>query len=146
MDPSALTGHTLVLYDGVCGLCNRIVRFMLRFDTHDRFRYAALQGDFGSEILNRYGLNPAELDSVVLVTDVSQPSERIHVKFDAVLAAAKELGGVWRMAALARILPRSSRERLYDFIARHRYGWFGKYDACPIPKPEHRVKFVDHTK
>ncbi|MGZ4789695.1 MAG: thiol-disulfide oxidoreductase DCC family protein [Terriglobales bacterium] len=146
MPDSALTRKTLVLYDGVCGLCNRIVRFMLRFDRHDRFRYAALQSAFAADILARHQLNSADLDSVVLITNFGQPTETAHTKFDAILAAARDLGGIWRIAALARVFPGRLRTWFYDTVARNRYRWFGRYDACPIPKPEHRVKFVDHTK
>jgi predicted DCC family thiol-disulfide oxidoreductase YuxK len=143
---SDLAGHTLVLYDGVCGLCNGIVRFMLRFDSHDCFRYAALQSEFAREILKRHDLNPADLDSVVLVTDFGNSNEKAHAKFDAVLAGGHDLGGIWRLAALTRVFPRRLRTWFYDTVARNRYKWFGRYDTCPIPKPEHRVKFVDHTK
>ncbi len=142
--PPILTGHSLVLYDGVCGLCNRIVRFLLRFDRHDRFRYAALQSDFARVILSKHRLDPAKLDSVVVITGFATMREQIHTRFDAVLASARELGGIWRIGSLARVFPRQFRNRLYDLIARNRYRWFGSYDTCPIPKPEHRVKFVDH--
>jgi predicted DCC family thiol-disulfide oxidoreductase YuxK len=139
-----LIGKTLVLYDGVCGLCNGIVRFLLRFDNRDQFRYAALQSEFAAEVVRKHGLNPAELDSVVVVTSFGQPDEGAHTKFDAVIASARDLGGIWRIGSLARVLPGWLRNRFYDLIARNRYRMFGRYDTCPIPKPEHRVKFVDH--
>lgn len=146
MDISVLTGKTVVLYDGVCGLCNRIVCFMLRFDGHDRFRYASLQSDFAAGILKRHRFDSADLDSVVLITNFGQPNEAAHSKFEAVLAAARDLGGIWRVAALTRVFPRCLRTWFYNTVARNRYRWFGRYATCPIPKPEHSVKFVDHTK
>ena len=134
----------MLFYDGVCGLCNRLVRFLLRFDHNDRFRYATLQSDFTPKILNRHGLNPADLDSVVLISDFGLPTEAAHTKSDAILAAARDLGGIWRLGLLARLLPRPVRNWGYNRIARNRYRIFGRYDSCPLPKPENRVKFVDH--
>src|SRR5215468_3674097 len=97
---SPLSGKTLVLYDGVCGLCNRLVRFLLRFDQHDRFRYAALQSEFAAEVVKKHGLDPGDLDSVVLVTDFELPAEKAHKKADAILAAAPDLGGIWRLGSM----------------------------------------------
>ena len=144
MLPPTLTGKTLVLYDGVCALCNGIVRFLLRFDKADRFRYAALQSDFAAEVLKQYKLDPNDLNSVIVITGFGTSAQQIHTRFDAVLASARDLGRIWRIGSLARILPRSVRNCFYDLIANNRYRWFGRYDTCPIPKPEHRVKFVDH--
>lgn len=142
---STLTGHTLVLYDGVCAMCNSIVRFLLRFDRHDRFRYAALQSECAAAILKQHNLNPADLDSVVLITNIATPQEAVHTKFDAVLAASRDLGGIWRLGGIARLFPRRLRTWFYDWVARHRYRMFGRYHVCPVPKPEHRVKFVHHV-
>jgi len=143
--PTELTGHTLVLYDGVCGLCNRLVRFLLRFDHRDRFRYAAIQSEFAAGVLRKHGLDPAELSSVVLVTDFGRPTEKAYTKSDAILAASRDLGGFWRPGTTFGLLPRAIRDRLYEFVAKNRYRWFGRYEVCPIPKPEHRVKFVHHV-
>jgi predicted DCC family thiol-disulfide oxidoreductase YuxK len=142
---SGLIGKTLVLYDGVCGLCNRLVRFLLRFDKHDQFRYAALQSEFAVEVLKRRGMDPSNLNSVVLVTGFGLPGEKAHTKFDGVLAGARGLGGIWRLGLMAGVLPRQVRNWIYDVIARNRYKWFGRYETCPIPSLEQRVKFVDHT-
>jgi predicted DCC family thiol-disulfide oxidoreductase YuxK len=118
---------------------------MLRFDQHDRFRYAALQSEFAAEVLKNHGFNPNELSSVVLVTDYGLPNEKAHTKFDGVLAGARDLGGIWRLGLAAKLLPRAVRNWIYDFVARNRYKWFGRYETCPIPTLEQRVKFVDHT-
>jgi predicted DCC family thiol-disulfide oxidoreductase YuxK len=138
-------GKTIVLYDGVCGLCYGFVRFMLRFDKRDRFRYAALQSDFAAEVLKRHGLNSNDLSSVVLVTDFGLPREKAHTQFDGVLEGSRGLGGIWKLGLAAKVLPREVRNWIYDAIARNRYKWFGRNETCSIPTLEHRVKFVDHT-
>jgi predicted DCC family thiol-disulfide oxidoreductase YuxK len=138
----AQAGKTIVLYDGVCGLCNRIVRLLLRFDRHDRFRYAPLQSDFAHALLRKHGLNAADLNSVSVVTDYGLPAERAFTKSDAVLRASWELGGLWRAAEVGRLLPSAIRDWFYDRVAQNRYRMFGKYDSCPIPNPEDRHKFV----
>lgn len=138
-------GKTLVLYDGVCGLCSRFVRLLLRFDQRDRFRYAALQSEVAAGILRKHGLDPAELSTVVLVTDFGLPVEKAHTRFDGVLAAARGLGGIWTLGLAAKVLPRAVRNWIYDVVARNRYRWFGRYETCPVPSVEQRVKFVDHT-
>jgi predicted DCC family thiol-disulfide oxidoreductase YuxK len=137
-----LTGKTVVLYDGVCGLCNRMVQFLLRHDCHDRFRFSPLQSDFAASLLAKHGLNASDLDSVSIVADHGLPTEQAFAKSDAVLRAATELGSGWRAAGLARIFPRPFRDWFYDLVARNRYRVFGKYDTCPIPKSEHRAKFI----
>jgi len=138
-----LTGKTIVLYDGVCGLCNRLIRFLLRFDSRDRFRYASLQSSFAAKLLSKHGLDTSAPDSVVIVADYGLASERAYTKSDAVLFAARELGGLWRFGEIAVVLPRSLRNVLYDLIARNRYRMFGKFDTCPVPKIEDREKFVE---
>jgi predicted DCC family thiol-disulfide oxidoreductase YuxK len=137
-----LTGKTIVLYDGVCGLCNRLVRFLLRFDRHDCFRFAALQSDFAASVLQKHGINTADLDSVSIVTEYGLATERAFTKSDAVLRAAWDLGGIWRVSEAGRVLPRALRNWFYDLVARNRYRMFGKYETCPMPRAEDRAKFV----
>jgi predicted DCC family thiol-disulfide oxidoreductase YuxK len=135
--------EAIVLYDGVCGLCNRAVQFLLKRDRHDRLRFASLQSDFASKLLQRHGFNAAELDTVYAVINYGQTDEQLLVKADAFLFFGKALGGVWNVARLARILPRLIRNRLYDFIARHRYQVFGKAETCILPDPADQHKFVE---
>ena len=137
-----LTGKTIVLYDGVCGLCNGLVKFLLRFDRRDRFRYATLQSEFAAQVLAKHGLSAADLNSVTLVQDFGLPVERAYTKSDAIMIAAGELGGFWRAGKLALMLPKSIRDRVYELIARNRYRIFGQYQTCPVPKPEVRAKFI----
>jgi predicted DCC family thiol-disulfide oxidoreductase YuxK len=135
-------GHTLVLYDGVCGLCNRLVRFLLRRDTRDEFRFAPLQSEFGQTLLRRLGLNAADLDSVVVITDLDGSSEQAFTKSTAILASLDRLGGIWKAALVVRILPIRLREALYDYVAHRRYRIFGKHEECPMPNPSDRHKFL----
>lgn len=141
-EPAGPVSHTLVLYDGVCGLCNRFVNFLLRRDRRDEFRFAALQSQVAAGVLRRYGLNTSDLDTVIVLPNFGQPDERVLVRTEALLWAVSRLGGIWRPARLVGILPRSVRDWVYSDLARRRYGIFGKYAACPIPAPEDRHKFL----
>jgi predicted DCC family thiol-disulfide oxidoreductase YuxK len=134
---------TLVLYDGVCGLCNRLVAFLLRRDRRDQFRFAPLQSELAQTVLRRYGLDPNDCDTVVVFADFRQPAEQALTRSEAALWAIGRLGGIWRTFAIAKLIPLSVREAVYRFIARRRYRIFGNYDACPLPRPEDRRKFLD---
>jgi predicted DCC family thiol-disulfide oxidoreductase YuxK len=131
-----------VLYDGVCGLCNRLVRFLLRFDRRDRFRFAPLQSEFSAAALRKHGIDPADLNSVTLIGDYGLGSERAYSKSDAIVFASRELGGIWRLGRLGAMLPKTFRDRVYELVARNRYRMFGRYQSCPVPKPEERAKFI----
>lgn len=135
--------NPIILYDGVCGLCNRFVQFVLRHDDKDRFRFAALQSNFAQAILERHGLNPDVLDTVYLVFDYGQSSEHLLSRNEAASDVLKELGGVWRFwARLLDILPERFRDWRYNLVARNRYRFFGKYETCPLPKEKDRHKFL----
>jgi predicted DCC family thiol-disulfide oxidoreductase YuxK len=137
-----LAAHPIVFYDGVCGLCDRSVQFILRHDTARRFRFAALQSDFAGEILDRQGRDRRDLDTMYVVLDAGTPTEHLLAKSDAVLAVLHDLG--WRrLAAVAHALPRALRDRGYEFVARNRYRWFGRYEQCALPPPDVRERFVD---
>jgi len=135
--------HPVVLYDGVCGLCNRTVRFLLRHDKRGVFRFAALQGPTGAALLRAHGHDPRELQTVYLVLDRGLASERLLSRSAAAQEIARRLGGVYRLAVVFNVLPRRWRDALYDFVARRRYRWFGKYDTCPLPQPGDRERFLD---
>ena len=134
--------QTLVLYDGVCGLCNRLVAFLLRHDRNDQFRFAPLQSPMAQTLLRRYGLDPKDFDSVVVIANFGQPSERALTRSAAALMSLDRVGGIWRLAGVGKLIPHPLRETLYKFIARHRYQVFGKHDVCPLPKAEDRGKFL----
>jgi len=140
--PAAGAAHPIILYDGVCGLCNRLNRFVLARDPAARFRFAALQSPLAAEILGRHGRDPRDLDTLYLVLASGQPEERLLQKSEAALWILRELGG-WRAAGLLRIVPRRVRDLGYDLVARTRYRLFGRYDTCPLPDPRHRARFLD---
>jgi predicted DCC family thiol-disulfide oxidoreductase YuxK len=135
--------NPIVLYDGVCGLCNRLVQFLLKRDTHDRFRFASLQGEFARDLLTGHGADPHDLDTVYVVVESGQPNERLLARSAAVLYMLRELGGFWKVAGVVRVLPKAFRDAVYKIIARNRYRVFGKYESCLLPRPQHRQKFLD---
>lgn len=132
----------LLLYDGVCALCNRVVQFVLRFDKRRRFCFSALQSDFARETLERHGRDPDDLDTFVLVLDHGTPQERLLVKGRGGLRVLREMGGLMSLAAVLEILPTPLLDWGYDRIAGSRYEKFGKYDTCPLPPEEHRGRFL----
>lgn len=125
--------HTLVFFDGECGLCNGFVDFLMQHDHAQGLRYAPLQGATAA----RFTRLPRDLDSVVVVD-----GDHVLVKSDAALTALARLGGVWRWSAVARVIPRVLRDAIYDVIARHRYAWFGKREACRVPAPREARVFL----
>ena len=139
----------IVLYDGVCGLCNRMVQFVLKRDRGDTFRFASLQSSLAKGILARHGRDAADLDTVYVVVnrEVSNPehsAEQLLARSDAVLFILRRLGGFWdAVAGLLRLIPRPIRDWGYRIVARIRYRVFGKYDTCPIPSAETRARFLD---
>ena len=137
------TSNPIVLYDGVCGLCNHAVQFLLKRDRRDRLRFASLQSDFAATLLKRHGVDNQDLDTVYVVLDQGEAGEALLAKSDAFLQFAKEIGGVWSIARLGRIIPRPVRNWLYDFVARHRYQVFGKHETCMLPDPRHKHKFIE---
>ena len=135
--------HPVVLYDGVCGLCNRLIQFLLKHDHKEVFRYASLQSDLAGEILRRHDADPTELDTVCVVLDYETANEKMLVRSDAVLFLGRALGGIWAVMAWSRVIPRTIRDAIYNFVARTRYKVFGKYETCMLPEPRHRDKFLD---
>jgi predicted DCC family thiol-disulfide oxidoreductase YuxK len=133
----------VVLYDGVCGLCNRVNDFVLKRDPKGLFRFASLQSPFAREALARHEKEPSDLDTVYVVANRGTPEETLLSKSRAALFVLRTLGGVWSIARLLEIVPRALLDRAYDLVARHRYRVFGRYDACPIPRPEHRQRFIE---
>jgi predicted DCC family thiol-disulfide oxidoreductase YuxK len=139
---NAIEGRALLLYDGVCALCNGVVHFLLKRDRLDGFRYAPLQSDLGREVLARFDIHTFP-DGVMLLTDALTPSEHLYQRSDAVAASLQLLGARWRLVgkALAR-LPRPLRDWGYGVVARFRYRLFGRYDTCPVPPPEQRSRLL----
>jgi predicted DCC family thiol-disulfide oxidoreductase YuxK len=132
----------VLLYDGVCGVCNRAVQTVLRLDPNGRLRFAALDSDFARAVIERH---PAihDVDSVVFVDEPGGPGERVSVRSAAAFRVTNYLGGPWKLLEAARIIPAPVRDWLYDRFADIRYRVFGKYDSCPLPSPEVRARFVE---
>jgi predicted DCC family thiol-disulfide oxidoreductase YuxK len=135
--------HPIVLYDGVCGLCNRLVQFLLKHDYDDNFRFASLQSELASTVLTRHGHDPHDLDTVYVVRNYGLDNEALLARSDAILFMLVKLGGIWKLAGVGRVLPRGLRDLAYKFVARNRYHVFGKHESCMLPEPKHRDKFLD---
>lgn len=135
--------NPIVFYDGVCGLCNRLVQFLLKYDHRDRFRFASLQSDLAHDVLVRHGLDPHDLDTVYVAKDYQQSGETLLGRSDAILYMLNQLGGIWSLAGVGRVLPKSIRDAIYKIVARNRYKVFGKHESCMLPEPQHRAKFLD---
>jgi len=137
-------GGSIILYDGVCGLCNGFVTFVWSRDRRRRFRFAALQGRTAQTILARHGRDANALDTVIVVVDPDTPSERLLDSSVAGLYVLAGLHGGWRsLAALLGWLPRRALDVAYRLLAWNRYRLFGRLDACPVPGPEHRERFIE---
>jgi predicted DCC family thiol-disulfide oxidoreductase YuxK len=136
-------GHSLVLYDGVCGLCHQFVQFVLRRDPTGHFRFCALQDPIAVEILARHGLDPAGLNTVFLVTHPGTSEEQLSERSDAALEVLGRLGGGWRwLVGLLRVIPRPLRDFGYSLVAESRYRVFGRLAVCPLPAPADRDRFL----
>lgn len=123
----------LVLFDGECALCNGWVKFVLQRDPEGRIHFAPLQGPTARHILSARQDAPAGLTTLILVEDAGAATERIRVRSDAALAVLGQLSGIWPVVGCLRIVPRAIRDLVYDFVARHRYQWFGKEESCLLP-------------
>ena len=135
---------TVVFYDGVCGLCNHFLRFLIRRDPRQRLAFAPLQGTLAKTVLVPRGIVPSDLDSIYVIADWRTPSERLLNRSRALIHVLFQLGGVWRLAARgAAVLPTSVADRVYDFVAVRRYRTFGRFDTCPIPPSEWRDRFLE---
>jgi predicted DCC family thiol-disulfide oxidoreductase YuxK len=136
--------HPIILYDGVCGLCNRFNQFVLRHDPGAIFRFASLQSPFAARVLARHGANPLDLDTVYVAINHELPDERLLSRSDAIIFVLKQLGGIRRLfGGLIQLLPRLLRDATYRLVARNRYRVFGRSETCVAPSPENRNLFLD---
>ena len=134
-------GAPVLLYDGVCGFCNKTVQVILDRDRRGVMRFAALQSDYGRSVVGRHR-ELEGVDSVVYV-EPAAGGENVYVKSEAALRVAAYLGGTWKLFLAAKVVPRRLRDYLYDLFARNRYRVFGKYDQCMLPPAEARARFLD---
>lgn len=131
-------GKKIVLFDGVCNLCDNVVNKVIVADRRDQFRFTSLDSELGQQILQQIGVDRAQTDSIVLYV----PGEAYYVKSQAALMIAKYLGGWYSLLSIFMILPTKLADFLYDYIAKNRYKWYGKKDECMIPSPSVRKKFL----
>ncbi|MBM3290647.1 MAG: thiol-disulfide oxidoreductase DCC family protein [Candidatus Hydrogenedentes bacterium] len=129
--------HPVILFDGVCNYCHFVCNFIIRHDPAMRFRFAHLQSAAGQALLVQYGFAPEMLDSVVLIEN-----GRAYLKTDVTIRIARHLSGAARLGVLLRFVPRFLRNTGYDIIARNRYRWWGRQDACILPTPGVRDRFL----
>ncbi len=128
----------VILFDGVCNLCSGSVQFIIKHDPTHRFRFASLQGEFGRQVLEKYQLPVTEFGSFILLEN-----DTIYTKSSAALRVVKKLSGLWSVLYGFIIIPPFIRNAVYDLVARNRYQWFGKKEACWIPTPGLKGLFID---
>lgn len=143
------TFSPILLYDGVCGFCNRVVQFTLHHDRHAMFRFAPLQSPLAARILARHGVNSGNLDTFFVVVNPNLIEDRSTAEYllsrsDAVIYVLQQLGGWGRAASLLlRLIPKFLRNLTYNMVAGHRYSILGRSEICPVPGPKHRTRFLD---
>lgn len=131
-----LENKKIILFDGVCNLCNNSVNFIIRRDIKSIFLFAPLQSNFGEVLTAKMNI-PQKIDSIILISE-----NKYYIKSDAVIEIIKQLKWYWRMFIIIKILPLKFRDFLYDFIANSRYKWFGKRDSCMIPDGNVKSRFL----
>lgn len=134
----ALENVSVVLFDGVCNLCNGSVLFIIKRDAKSKFKFASLQSEYGAEQMKKFNLPPSSLNSVLLIKD-----GRLFQRSNAALEIASLLDGLWPILYVFKIVPVFLRDLVYDWVASNRYRWFGKKEACMIPTPEMRARFIN---
>jgi predicted DCC family thiol-disulfide oxidoreductase YuxK len=128
----------IILFDGICNLCNSAVQFVIKNDKKDIFRFVALQSELGNEICNHIGVDQHKIDSIILYN----PGIAYYYKSTAVIEIGEELGGIYSLISIIRIFPEKLRNYIYHYIAKNRYKWYGKKESCMIPTPELKSKFL----
>ena len=129
--------HSIILFDGVCNLCNGAVNFVIKRDPGNVFKFTPLQEKQGVLLLKKHAIDAQELDSIVLVEN-----KKVYTKSSAALRIARKLSGLWPLFFVLLIIPSFIRDGVYDFIAKNRYKWFGKKEQCMIPTPGLKEKFL----
>jgi len=130
--------HSILLFDGVCNLCNGAIQFIIPRDPAGTIRFAPLQSGLGTRVQQQAGLSIDDLETVVLVED-----GLAYTKSDAAIRVGEQLGGVYRLLSVGRLVPRGLRDRIYDFVADNRYDWFGRKDQCMIPDEDVSDRFLE---
>jgi predicted DCC family thiol-disulfide oxidoreductase YuxK len=136
-------GHHLVLYDGVCGLCNRVNSFVLRHDRRSLFDFASLQSAVGRSFLRRFDRHPDTVDTFYVVANYRSDTPALASRSDAALFVATRIGAPWSWLGVFGVVPRAWLDRGYDAIARNRYRLFGQSEMCLMPAAEYTKRFID---
>ena len=131
-------GKKIILFDGVCNLCDASVQYVIKKDKNDAFRFVQLQSDLGKKIIQHIGLSNQTIDSIILY----YPGVAYYYKSGAVIEISKILQGFFNYGMLFRIVPNSLRDVVYDYVAKNRYKWYGKKESCMIPTQEMKSKFL----
>lgn len=129
--------NAILLFDGVCNLCNGFVQFVLLRDPQSHFQFASLQSDFGQQKMAEFGLDSTLLDSVILVEN-----GQAYTHSDVPLRVVQKLPGLWAILYIFVVIPKFIRDPIYNWIARNRYRWFGKRESCMLPRPEWKDRFL----
>lgn len=128
----------IILFDGVCNLCNSSINYVIDKDFKDEFRFLALQSDLGKELQQYLGIQPNDIDSIILYI----PNEAYYIKSSAALKVMSSFSGLWKLVLIFNIIPVAFRDTIYDFVAKNRYKWYGKHEQCRIPTSELKSKFL----
>lgn len=131
-----------ILFDGVCNFCNASINFIIDRDSKGIFKFAALQSEVGQELLKKFGLKTNDSESRTFDSIVAIDGYKVYQKSDAALEIARRMDGIWKIFYVFKIIPAFLRNPVYDLIARNRYRFFGKTDACRIPTPELKTRFL----
>ncbi|SRX73767.1 thiol-disulfide oxidoreductase DCC family protein [Aequorivita antarctica] len=129
--------HKIILFDGVCNLCNGAVTYIIKHDKKNVFKFAALQSEIGKQLVAKFNIDTEKVDSIILIDD-----EKHYEKSSAALHITKNLSGAYPLLFGFMIVPKFIRNAVYDYIARNRYKWFGKKESCMIPTKELKAKFL----
>lgn len=132
-----MAAKPLILFDGICNLCNGAVQFVIKHDSAGKFLFASLQSEAGQELLKKYNLPIDNFNSFILLQD-----EMVYSKSTGALKVAQQIKGAWSWLYIFIIIPKFIRDGVYTWIANNRYKWFGKKDACMIPTPELKARFL----
>ena len=128
----------IIIFDGVCNLCSASVRFIIKRDKGFNFKFVTVQSEPGKSLLEEHGLNPDCIDTMLLVKEGAA-----YNRSDAALEISRGLDGLWPILVVLKIIPKFIRNGLYTIIANNRYKWFGKKEACLIPTPDIKSRFIE---
>lgn len=132
-----MNSKKIILFDGVCNLCNSGVQKIIEKDDKNLFQFASLQSNFGQEFLQKNNLSTEEFNSMILID-----GDKFYTRSDAALKIGKELKGIYKFSGLLLWIPKFIRNTVYDFVSSNRYKWFGKKESCWLPTPELKQKFI----